>query len=56
MPKFKKILAKTPKVNTLIYMEDQLKELDNKGYKEGVQIIKFSDVLKMGSNSKYGES
>ncbi|KAF2880048.1 hypothetical protein ILUMI_26117 [Ignelater luminosus] len=52
MPKFKKILAKTPKVKTLIYMEDQLKQLENSGYKDGVNIVTFSDVLKKGSESK----
>lgn len=52
MPKFKKILSLTPKVKTLIYMEDQLKTLDEKGFKEGVQIIKFSEVLQRGTNSQ----
>lgn len=52
IPKFKKILMHTPRVKTLIYMEDQLKELDTDGYKEGVKIIKFTDVLNMGANSK----
>ncbi|XP_018564650.1 long-chain-fatty-acid--CoA ligase 4 isoform X2 [Anoplophora glabripennis] len=54
MPKFKKILALTPRVKTLIYMEDQLKSLDVSGlngYKDGVQIIKFADVLKKGAES-----
>lgn len=53
--KFKKILPNTPKVKTLIYMEDQLKQLNTDGFKEGVKIIKFTEVLKLGSESKYGE-
>lgn len=57
LPKFKKILDKTPLVNTLIYMEDQLKTLDStEGYKEGVQIIKFMDVLKKGESSNTGKN
>ncbi|KAJ8960894.1 hypothetical protein NQ318_020193 [Aromia moschata] len=52
LPKFKRILALTPTVKTIIYMEDQLKTLENTdGYKEGVEIIKFADVLKKGAQS-----
>ncbi|CAH1183332.1 unnamed protein product [Phaedon cochleariae] len=52
LPKFKKILELTPKVKTLVYMEDQLKSLGSvEGYKEGVDIVKFSEVLQKGSNS-----
>lgn len=54
MPKFKKILAMVPKVKTLIYMEDQLKTLEEQGYKNGTDIIKFADVLKKGGESKIG--
>lgn len=57
LPKFKKILEKTPLVKTLIYMEDQLKSLeDTEAYKEGVEIIKFTEVLKKGETSNIGES
>lgn len=52
--KFKKILAKTPNVKTLIYMEDQLKQLDPSGFKEGVRIVKFTEVLELGAKSKIG--
>lgn len=51
MPKFKKILAMTPKVKTLIYMEDQLKTLDATGFKDGVEIIKYTEVLQKGAES-----
>lgn len=55
LPKFKKILPMTPKVKTLIYMEDPLKSSgSSNGYKEEVEIIKFSDVLKLGAESKLG--
>lgn len=51
MPKFKNILARTPRVDTLIYMEDQLKTLDKKGYKEGVKIIEYQEVIRRGESS-----
>ncbi|XP_060524665.1 fatty acid CoA ligase Acsl3-like [Cylas formicarius] len=56
MPKFTKILHMTPKVTTLIYMEDQLKTLDTSGYKEGVTIYPFSEILKMGATSDKGDN
>ena len=56
MPKFKKILAMVPTVKTLIYMEDQLKTLDEGGYKSGIEVIKFSEVLKKGATSRIGKS
>lgn len=55
MPKFKKILARTPQIDTLIYMEDQLKTLDKKGYKEGVKIIEYQEVIRRGENSSIRE-
>ncbi|XP_060516844.1 long-chain-fatty-acid--CoA ligase 4 isoform X2 [Cylas formicarius] len=51
MPKFKKILPMVPKVKTLIYMEDQLHELDTSGYQDDITIIKFTDVLEKGAKS-----
>lgn len=53
LPKFKKILDKTPLVKTLIYMEDQLRDLESTDeYKQGVDIITYSDVLKKGEKSQ----
>lgn len=49
LPKFKKILQLTPRVKTLIFMEDQLAETDISGYKENVEITSFNSVLKRGS-------
>jgi len=33
LPKFKRLLDMMPEVKTIIYMEDQLKSTDTKGYK-----------------------
>lgn len=52
LPKFKQILQLTPRVQTLIYMEDQLAKTDITGYKEDVEIIPFKTVLKKGSEFK----
>jgi hypothetical protein len=51
LPKFRNILSKTPKVKKLIYMEDQLAKTDVSGYKSGVDIIPFSEVVKNGASS-----
>lgn len=51
LPKFRNILSKTPKVKKLIYMEDQLAKTDVFGYKSGVDIIPFAEVLKNGASS-----
>lgn len=50
--KFKHILQMTPRVKTIIYMEDQIKKTDVDGFKEGVQIIPFQRVIQMGATSK----
>ncbi|KAG5888285.1 hypothetical protein JTB14_006672 [Gonioctena quinquepunctata] len=52
LSKFEKILPMIPRVKTLVYMEDQLKALESQeGYKEGVEILKFSEVLQKGKHS-----
>ncbi|XP_066155933.1 long-chain-fatty-acid--CoA ligase 4 isoform X3 [Euwallacea fornicatus] len=56
MPKFKKVLALTPKVKNLVYMEDQLKDLEKTGYPDGTNIISFTDILKKGRNSEYADT
>nr|CAH7730732.1 unnamed protein product [Callosobruchus chinensis] len=54
--KFKQILSWTPQVKTIIYIEDQLKKLDDtNGFKNGVKIIKFKDVIEKGKNSNMEE-
>ena len=52
MPKFKTILSKTKKVNCIIYMEDQVNETDVTGYKKGVQIISYKEVIAKGKHSQ----
>lgn len=54
MPKLKKILKTIPRINTIIYFEDQLHKTDTEGF-GNVKIIPFSQVLKIGANSKIGE-
>ncbi|XP_032685154.1 long-chain-fatty-acid--CoA ligase 3 isoform X2 [Odontomachus brunneus] len=51
LPKFKLLLDMVPAIKKIIYMEDQLKPTDTKGYKAGVQLVPFSDVIKMGNES-----
>lgn len=51
LPKFKSLLSKLPKVNTLIYMEDQLHKTEVDGFKEGVRVLPFNQVIRMGSNN-----
>lgn len=55
LPKFKKVLANTPKVDTIIFMEDQLKPTDRDGFKQGIRIIGYKEVIQMGKTSKIGE-
>jgi long-chain acyl-CoA synthetase len=52
LQKFKNVLNITPKVDTIIFMEDQLHKTDITGFKEGVRIIPFSSVLADGETSK----
>ncbi|XP_023945055.2 long-chain-fatty-acid--CoA ligase 4 isoform X1 [Bicyclus anynana] len=52
LPKFKKILARTPRVDTIIFMEDQLKETPRDGFKEGIRIVAYKEVLELGKQSK----
>lgn len=54
LPKFKKVLPMCPRVKLLVYMEDSLKKTDITGYKEGVQIVPFSEVLNQGKASNTG--
>ncbi|XP_017797375.1 PREDICTED: long-chain-fatty-acid--CoA ligase 4 isoform X1 [Habropoda laboriosa] len=51
LPKFKRLLGMAQNVKTIIYMEDQLKPTDTTGYKDGVKLIPFSEVIKKGNSS-----
>lgn len=53
LPKFKTILASLPNVQTIIYMEDQLHRADTTGFKDGVRIIPYSQVIRTGNESKF---
>ncbi|KAL9914432.1 acyl-CoA synthetase long-chain isoform 3-T6 [Glossina fuscipes fuscipes] len=53
LPKFKVLLNKCPLVNTIIFMEDQLHKTETTGFKEGVKILPFSQVMRMGQESKF---
>lgn len=52
LPKFKSLLPKLPRVQTLIFMEDQLHPTNTDGFKEGVRIQQFKEVIKQGQESK----
>ncbi|XP_056631183.1 long-chain-fatty-acid--CoA ligase 4-like isoform X2 [Diorhabda sublineata] len=55
MAKFKNILPLTPKVKTIVYMEDQLRNLNKEDWTEylaiGLQIISFNSVTELGTTS-----
>jgi long-chain acyl-CoA synthetase len=50
--KFKTMLKECPKVTTLVVLEDQLHPIDNTGFKVGVTINTFKDVVSMGNASR----
>jgi len=52
LPKFKTMLKDCPKVHTLIVMEDQLNTIDATGFKDGVSINTFKDVVALGASSR----
>ncbi|XP_071454206.1 long-chain-fatty-acid--CoA ligase 4 isoform X1 [Hetaerina americana] len=49
LPKFHNVLEKTPRVNLIIYMEDQLKETETEGLEKKVKLVPFSKVVKDGA-------
>ncbi|KMY92303.1 long-chain-fatty-acid--CoA ligase 3 isoform X4 [Drosophila simulans] len=53
LPKFKTLLDKCPLVKTIIYIEDQLQKTETTGFKEGVKILPFNQVVKTGQDSKF---
>jgi len=55
LPKFKTLLDKCPLVKTIIYIEDQLQKTETTGFKDGVKILPFSQVVKTGQESKFGK-
>ena len=53
MPKLKSILKSIPKVDTIIYFEDQLHKTDTSGF-GNVRILPYSQVVQKGVDSKFG--
>ncbi|XP_014282035.1 long-chain-fatty-acid--CoA ligase 4 isoform X3 [Halyomorpha halys] len=51
LPKFRNILYKTPSVQKVIYMEDQLVKTDITGFKDGVEIIPYKTIISNGQSS-----
>lgn len=54
LPKLRNILKTIPKVEKIIYFEDQLHKTDTSGFGK-VEVIAFSEILKKGQESKFGE-
>ena len=54
MPKLRSILDKIPKVNTIIYFEDQLQKTEMKGF-ERIRTISYKQVLESGIKNKFGK-
>jgi long-chain acyl-CoA synthetase len=52
LPRFKAILHRTPLVKCLVVIEDQLHQFNTDGYREGVNIVAFKEVVNMGKSSK----
>lgn len=55
LPKLKSILKSTPKVKTVIYIEDQLSVTDTSGLREDVKVYAFNEVVKKGENLNIGK-
>lgn len=54
LAKLRKVIKTIPKVQTIVYFEDQLHPTDTSGF-GNVKVIPFSQVLKLGSESKIGK-
>ena len=52
LPKFLTLLPHMPKINTVIFMEDQLHKTATTGFKEGVRILPFQEVIAIGEKSE----
>ena len=48
LPKFKNVLAQTPTVKHIIFLEDQVNPTDKTGYRQDVNIHAFQEVIEMG--------
>ncbi|CAB4065677.1 ACSL [Lepeophtheirus salmonis] len=52
LPKLKNVLERTPSIKYIIFFEDQLNATDRSGYKSGVRILSFQEVIELGSKSE----
>lgn len=55
LPKIRNILHRTPKIKTVVYMEDQLHSTDTKGFPDSVKVLPFKQVLTSGEKSQLGK-
>ncbi|XP_023343813.1 LOW QUALITY PROTEIN: long-chain-fatty-acid--CoA ligase 4-like [Eurytemora carolleeae] len=53
LPRFKQILHRTPLVKCLVVIEDQLHQFQKDGFREGINIIAFKEVVELGKTSKF---
>jgi len=51
LPKFKNILPATPLVTILIAIEDALKPLEVSGYGDGVKVLPYREIIRLGEMS-----
>ncbi|XP_021949615.1 long-chain-fatty-acid--CoA ligase 4 isoform X2 [Folsomia candida] len=56
MPKFYYVLGKTPTVKHIIFMEDPLKTTETTGYREGVDIHPYCEVVSRGTKAHFAPS
>lgn len=54
LPKLRNILKTIPKVEKIIYFEDQLQKTDTSGF-GNIQVVPYLEVVKKGVDSKFGE-
>lgn len=50
LPKFRTVLNRAPHIQVVIFLEDQIHTTDRTGYKEGVKIVSFSEVVDLGAS------
>lgn len=56
LPKFKSILLKTPKVQRIVYMDDQLKKFENtKEISDLVKFYSYNKIVAKGVSSETGK-
>lgn len=54
LPKLRNVVKANSKVKTIIFFEDQIHKTDTTGFGD-VKVVPFSQVLKKGQESKFGE-